>query len=206
MKYFIADLHLGDKYLFGDKRYYFKCMDQYREEILASLQLKLTNRDILFILGDIARSDLMSWRNKLPRCQLWLIPGNHDPTYKKCKEVFGKNIRSTIEVKIESKELNLKAKCFLSHYAHAFWPSSHYGSYHLYGHTHGSREHTLDEWMPQRRSLDVSPDNLLRQLDMLGPISEHEVLEHLSVRTGHDQVSFYRERDKILAIDPKALY
>jgi hypothetical protein len=43
-------------------------------------------------------------------------------------------------------------RIFVSHYPHAYWPRSHKGCLHVYGHVHAEREATLDAALPGRRS------------------------------------------------------
>lgn len=188
IKYFISDPHLGHgKVLIGPRKEYFPTMEDWNRHILNEMQK--CKSGILYILGDLSMEEPAKWRNKLPKCA-WLIHGNHDGSMQKCLSSFGKQFAITREVKIGPK----KERCWLSHYAHAFWPASHHGSYHLYGHTHDQREDTLDEWMPERRSMDVSPETIFRLIGEFRPISEFEVLDILSKRKGHDHVSFYKGR------------
>ncbi len=63
------------------------------------------------------------------------------------------------------------------------------------------REETLDNIYPQRRSMDVGLDNAVKVLGEYRPFSEQEIWDILSVRYGHDRVSFYREYQKELYTD-----
>jgi calcineurin-like phosphoesterase family protein len=64
-----------------------------------------------------------------------------------------------------------KRLVWMSHYAHRVWPSSHKGSYHIYGHTHG----VLPD---HRRSHDVGVD-----ANNYAPVSFEE-LDQLMVSKG----------------------
>lgn len=187
MKYFTADLHLDHaKVLVGERGRCFPTIEQWSDHILAEINRVVKPADTLYILGDFAfkRPDL--WRAKIRCGDVWLIVGNHDPSQLQLDAAFGKGkARLTYETHV------CETPCFLSHYAHAFWPKSHHGACHLYGHNHGQRESTLNEWMPQRRSMDVCPEVVYRLLGEWRPISEEEIHARLSLRTGHDPVSFY---------------
>lgn len=61
-----------------------------------------------------------------------------------------------------------KVRIWLSHYAHRVWPQSHYGSFHLYGHSHGNLPD--DE---RSLSFDVGIDVLN------APISYNDVVERM---------------------------
>jgi len=73
-----------------------------------------------------------------------------------------------------------------------FWDSSHRDGFHLYGHIHNHRlrEYAMDQFMPGRRSMDVSPESSLIRLGDFRPFSEDDVYEILSRRSGHDKVDY----------------
>lgn len=186
MRWFSADPHLGHgKVMVGPRGNNFATIEEWNEHTLGTYRV-VKKSDELFILGDLSMEQPEKWRHLLPK-QTWLIHGNHDGSEAKCKRAFGSRFRHTMMTKIGDQP------CWLSHYPHAFWPASHKGSFSLYGHVHDQRESTLDEWMPQRRSMDVSPETVFRLLGEFRPINEFEILEVLKDREGHDQVSFYKK-------------
>jgi calcineurin-like phosphoesterase family protein len=187
MKWFISDLHLDNTTLFpGIRKDTFGTMAKWQEAMIDGIRRSVRKNDQLFLLGDIAYSakELFKWRLKMTG-QVWLIKGNHDPSDRACEQVFGRQFRYAFETSIA------KTPCWLSHYAHAFWPKAHRGAYHLYGHCHGKREETLDTWMPGRRSLEVSPEVLVGITGEWRPISDSELYHYLNDQPGHDHVSFY---------------
>jgi calcineurin-like phosphoesterase family protein len=191
MKWFISDLHLDNKRLFeGFRKDHFGTMEAWQEAMIDGIRRSVRKTDQLFLLGDIAYDpkELFRWRRKMPG-QVWLIKGNHDPSDAACERVFGRQFRYGFETKIAG------TRYWLSHYPHAFWPDSHNGSCHLYGHCHGKREETLDTWMPQRRSMEVSPEVLYGITSEWRPIGEMEIWAWMHDRTGHDHVSFYDKWD-----------
>ena len=192
MKYFIADLHFEhERVLIGARKEHFPTIEQWNEGMIDAIRSRVTKRDTLFILGDMVMHGIKAmakWRMRLVG-DCWLIRGNHDPSVAACQRIFGKTrVRDTFDA-----ELLGGHRCFLSHYAHAYWPSSHRGSFHCYGHNHGQREETLDALFPARRSMDVGPENIFRKLGKWGPISEVEILDLLEDQPGHDLVSFYHD-------------
>lgn len=187
-KWFIADPHLGhEKVLIGSRKDHFPTIDVWNKHILNEMR-KCGNGGELFILGDLSMEAVDKWKPKLPKSS-FLIHGNHDGTVSKCARIFKDRFAQCREIFIGPD----RAKCWLSHYAHAFWPASHHGSYHLYGHCHDQREATLDEWMPMRRSMDCSPETIFRTIGEWRPINEFEILEVLKDREGHDQLEFYHK-------------
>lgn len=189
IRWFIADLHLGHERGFSLTKIrtrHFSSMKEWTNMIIENTNKVVAKRDQLFLLGDFAAKDIAYWKQRF-KGDLWLIKGNHDPSTRQCKKVFGSQVRDTFMTKLD------KNPCWLSHYPHAFWPKSHYGSYHLYGHMHGQREDFLNEMMPQRRSLDVCPEVIFEIIGEWRPISEFEILEYLKDREGHDPVEYYHQ-------------
>lgn len=81
--------------------------------------------------------------------------GPNPRTYKDDRDcmfdVYAQELFSSVQY---YKELKLNGRrIILSHYAHRVWNKSHHGSYHLYGHSHG----TID-LKPYGRSMDVGVD------------------------------------------------
>jgi calcineurin-like phosphoesterase family protein len=189
MKFFTADPHLGHgKVMVGPRGNNFSDIEEWNNHFIGQCKRLVKSSDELFIIGDLSMERPELWRKYLPK-QTWLIHGNHDGSDAKCRHAFGNRFRYVMMTKIG----DAKHECWLSHYPHAFWPGSHKGSYHLFGHVHDQRSDTLDEWMPQRRSMDVCPEAVFRLLGEFRPINEHEVLEVLKDREGHDQVDFYKK-------------
>jgi calcineurin-like phosphoesterase family protein len=92
----------------------------------------VTNDDIVYHLGDFSFGDNVEYYlRRLNGKEHHLILGNHDR-----KNRIGNNFSSVQDVAL----LNMKRypNIWLSHYAHRVWPSSHRGSIHLFGHSHGN--------------------------------------------------------------------
>lgn len=157
---------------------------------------KIVHRgDTLWHLGDFAWKDAGIWRKKIRCKNVNLIWGNHD---KKSNAKYFSRTLDTFIQKIGPD--NDKQKCFLSHYPHAYWPASHHGSMHLYGHCHGQREQTLDTLFPGRRSMDVGVDEAFRRFGSYRPFTEDEVYEILiegNSMNHHDPIEFYKEYQNV---------
>jgi calcineurin-like phosphoesterase family protein len=187
MNWFIADTHL-DHVLVGPRGNRFPTINDWRGHFYKEVRNKVKKADRLYILGDFVghTKDIHKFRTHLGSIQCILIRGNHDPSVAKCKAAFGKcNVFDTLMVKV------CGVPTWLSHYAHAYWPKSHRGSYHLYGHTHDQREETLDCAFPDRQSTDVSPETCFRLFGHWGPVSEEELHTYFRQFSGHDDVRFY---------------
>jgi calcineurin-like phosphoesterase family protein len=139
--------------------------------------------DILWHLGDFSwgrKNDLVSaarrYRERINCHNVFLVMGNHD------REDIGR----VFDAFHDYKEIKVgKANIVLSHYAHCFWNRSHYGSWMLYGHAHGSAEEWLDAHMPGRLSMDVGVDNIARITGEYRPISSEEISTMFSSKKGY---------------------
>ena len=95
--------------------------------------------DTIFVLGDIACATDKKITHNLPGIlerlngHIILVRGNHDTyTTQKIMAEHGHIVCDYYEYKID------KNLICMSHYLHAAWNRSRYGSVHLFGHHHGS--------------------------------------------------------------------
>ena len=160
-----SDFHFGHKNIvkgvseWGDPSRCrdFSTVEEMNEAIIESINSTVPADGILFHLGDWSfggYENIEKFRRLIKCKNIYHCYGNHDhhiqrnpltlqPLFKECfyyKEIYvGKKL------------------AVLSHYAFRVWNRSHKGSYHLYGHSHGSLP-------PIGRSLDVGWDVWKRPL------------------------------------------
>lgn len=187
MKHFTADPHFGDERAVNFPERKGHTVDSWAEFVLDLLNTRVNRSDELFILGDFCLKDLAKWRMKIRCNNVWLIKGNHDPSDAACKAVFGEQFRHTYAGKVKDQQ------CWMSHYPHMAWPSSHHGSFHLHGHLHDQRSQYWDSIWADRRMLDVAPESYLRIHGEFDIWSEDEVYDYMMARKGHDDVEWYRK-------------
>lgn len=180
--FFTSDTHLSHDAL-GLSFRQFETIEHHNDAIMDGINKAVGVHDRLFVLGDFCWRGEESWVAKIRCKNLHLIFGNHDKA--KLGKLF-KTAEDTSEVKIQGR------KVFLSHYPHAFWPASHHGSLHLYGHVHAQHEIPLDVLFPGRRSMDCGVDNAFRLVGEYRPFSEDEIVGMLADRPGHYHVKTYR--------------
>lgn len=176
MKFFTSDCHFGHDAI--AKLRGFEDSSIHDETLLGLINYYVRRNDILFILGDFAWTKPGKYRQMIDCKTVYLIAGNHDKV-QASKRVFGGNFRETMMVKIRDQ------RAWLSHYPHTYWPSSHHGSLHLYGHMHSEYEWVMDYNAPSRRAMDVCPDNACKLLGSPCPFSEDFVYTYLTARVGH---------------------
>lgn len=186
MRHFIADLHLDHEGVLEMSGRLFRNIYEHDQCMIAQVNRYVSPNDTLYVLGDVGWNSIDAYMDQILCKNIHLIWGNHD------KNSFGKKFKTyqdVLEIKIGQKPN--QHKLFMSHYAHAYWPSSHHGAFHIYGHTHRQREATLDAAFPGRRSIDVGVDNALHILGEYRPFNEVELIEMLGSRPGHDLIAFY---------------
>ena len=105
-----------------------------------------------------------------------LIWGNHD--YRDIGHLFERTY-DRYRLKWQGERI------ILCHCAHAVWEDSHRGGWNLYRHSHTTAEEALDQFMPQRRSMDVGVDNAFRIFGEYRPIALEEIRDLFRTRTGH---------------------
>jgi calcineurin-like phosphoesterase family protein len=182
-RFFTADTHFGHGTI-ADLRG-FADTEEHDARILAWINMMVSKRDELFILGDFAWKNPGKYRSQIQCQHVRLVKGNHDKPMAN-RNVFGET-PEILRTKIRD------VRTVLSHYPQAHWDGSHRGAFHLYGHTHATKEAHLDAAFPGRRSIDVGIDNAMRLLFMPRPFSEVELYILLSARPGHDILKQYEQ-------------
>jgi calcineurin-like phosphoesterase family protein len=104
--------------------------------------------DTLYHLGDFCwRNSLVGhYRARINCRKIVLIRGNHEGGRDGLRKHFSA-VEDLLEVKVNNQLI------VMCHYAMKVWNKSHYGTWHLYGHSHGS---LFDD--PHSRSIDVGVD------------------------------------------------
>jgi calcineurin-like phosphoesterase family protein len=198
MRYFIADCHFGHenlvmtfpRYWPGTKEL-FASIEEHDDYLIKAINGTVGAADELHVLGDFAWKTPGKYRAQIKCKHIYLTRGNHDKPGK-CRNVFGEipYIRLTKLRNGQGKHL----PAVLCHTPMAFWPGSHRGWTHFYGHCHGRREDTMDRWLGRdRRSLDVSVDNIYKLTGSFTPLDEVQLYDWMIVRAGHDRPEFYPE-------------
>lgn len=148
--YFTADLHVGHKHILRLDGRPWDSIHEHDNAMSLNMvpQTQDKNRSPqLWILGDVGyRADHVKRLMASLRphwAKIHLVRGNHD-------DKAAWKLRDLFDTAQEAFYLRVAPdlRFYLSHYAHRVWRNSHYGSYHLHGHSHGG----LAKW---GRSMDV---------------------------------------------------
>jgi calcineurin-like phosphoesterase family protein len=97
-------------------------------------------QDVVYHLGDVfwlPSGEAKALRGRL-NGRICLVRGNHDRTADSFKTCF-EWVKDYCELKVEDEDAaGRKQLIVLCHYAMRVWNRSHYGAWHLFGHSHGT--------------------------------------------------------------------
>lgn len=186
--FFSSDFHFGQinickgTTVWEDGWRDFENPNEMDEELLENINKMIGENDVLYYNGDFAFGGIKNIPKyrKLIRCKtIHYILGNHDQHIRSNKIVDGIPLKSlfTSVQEVLEKKINGQ-RMFLSHYAHRVWDKSHYGSVHLYGHSHDS----LDVHGYYGRSMDIGIDSAFRLKGKYKPFSFEEVMDIMNSR------------------------
>lgn len=196
MIWFTADLHLNHQKALEFAGRDFPDTAAMDELLIHNINRYVRREDELYVLGDFCWGARFAghYRQRIKCRRVHMIWGNHD------KESMGRVFTTRRDVAMvkthmldcTSQRAGEFVSIWLSHYPHCYWPKSHWGAPHLYGHMHRQREELLDSLFPGRRAMDVGVDAVYKLVGEYRPMSEFEVVKMLLARPGHDPISYYR--------------
>lgn len=196
--FFISDTHFGHENIIKFTHRRHSSIESHDESIIENINDLVKKRDYLYHLGDFCWGDTARKQTEFAKeilsrivCKnIHLVMGNHDPCTNdgQPREDFAKLFKTCTNYKSiripETTQLKnffdcTRRKVILCHYAIRSWHGMHGGSYHLYGHSHGT--------LPDNgtRSFDVGVDETAAYQEdgLLRPISSFEVCERLMNRS-----------------------
>lgn len=153
-----ADLHIGHEKIIYHCRRPFENKAEHDEIIIKNYNDTVGKDDHVYILGDITYKQ---HEHLIERLNGWkhIILGNHDVAKNyygmmsdpKYKIICVKDVHFLKYRMVDEEGKSFKRHVWLSHYPHRSWKNSYHGSYHAFGHCHGT--------MPNHgRSMDVGVD------------------------------------------------
>jgi calcineurin-like phosphoesterase family protein len=178
--WFVADLHFGHANVIRYSGRPYADLDDMHRQLVANWNAVVRPRDYVIILGDLA---MVNRRNRDQmyalvaglKGQKCLVYGNHDEYIEKHAEwqklfLWCDKFRM---LRLPDAEGNARGQqhIFVCHYAMRVWPELHYGTWQLYGHSHGK----LTE-LPGYLAMDVGVD----ATQLYRPISYAEVKAHMA--------------------------
>jgi calcineurin-like phosphoesterase family protein len=156
--YFTADTHFYHENIIRYCNRPFKNVEEMNETIIANWNSVVRPVDCVYVIGDFIfgspKKQIERLKEVVKRLKgnIFLIKGSHDRLESYQPSLLGDDAERfhifedrLVTISIENQEI------VLCHYALRVWPKSHYGAWHLYGHSHGR----LGDW---GKSLDVGVD------------------------------------------------
>ncbi len=133
--WFISDTHFGHEAIIKHSSRPFANADEMDDKLEKNWNSVVRPGDTVYHLGDfVMRSRHRTISEYLKRLngKIILIKGNHDDRPDREYNGFSEVYEGIHEIWLDNKAI------ILCHYAMRTWNKSHYKSWHLYGHSHGS--------------------------------------------------------------------
>lgn len=128
--WFTSDTHFGHANIIKYCNRPFASVEEMDRTLISNWNSKIQPNDIVHHLGDFCFGHFERYKKQL-NGKIHFIEGNHD------KEAF--NFRNSFDSYKKFNEIRVNGqKIVLCHYALRVWNKSHHGSWHLYGHSHGT--------------------------------------------------------------------
>ena len=160
-----ADLHFDHAAILKHTGRPFRDLDDMNRSLVEKWNDLVHKRDLVYILGDFAFKNHAHWLDQLNGKKI-LILGNHDEMSQKCLEKF-REVHESHFCKING------VWVYLNHYACLTWQNCHYGTYHLFAHSH-------DRIETMNLSMDVGVDTPLANY---APIPWENIVKQMDIRT-----------------------
>lgn len=166
-----SDQHYGHANIIEYCKRPFSNVDEMDATMILRHNEVVDKEDKVYIVGDFTLGDFKMFSKYYYQLNgiKFFIPGSHDWRWIESYSGWRDGIQHLCEplLTIES-GIDSRLPVVLCHYAMRVWDRSHYGSYHLYGHSHGN--------LPGiGRSMDIGVDT-----NNFYPYNLYEVLERLN--------------------------
>lgn len=125
--FFTSDFHFGHKLMCQTRK--FASIEEHDETIISNFNSLVKYSDITYFLGDFCWSDFNRYINRL-NGNFHFIKGNHDKQVPNSNKILSYN-EGYKNIYIGKQPITL------CHFQMATWEKSHFGAWHIYGHTHG---------------------------------------------------------------------
>lgn len=152
MIHFTSDLHFGHKNVIHFCNRPYSSVEEMDDALIKNWNNNVGINDTVYSLGDMFFANISRIEEILSQLNgnIVYVHGNHCNTViNQSSRILQKKLMHSIssykEIKIEGIPI------ILFHYGMRVWNKQHYGSWHLYGHSHGNLE-------PMGKSVDVGVD------------------------------------------------
>ncbi len=159
--FFTSDYHLGHANIIKYSNRPYSSVEEMNEAIIENHNRCIKKNDDVYFLGDFCFGDANRFLYRL-NGNIYFIRGSHDRSL----DMAGINmpLLEYINVQVPGNRNQLIALC---HTCMRIWDKSHYGSWHLFGHSHGhldtcnlSFDVGIDSPITNRRPMELSEISL----------------------------------------------
>lgn len=158
--WFTADTHFGHANVIAYCERPYQTASEMDEALIANWNQAVRPDDTVYHLGDFTLGGKKQAETYFPLLngRVSIIPGGHDKQWVSKGEYLSKSGHPVVilpplqTIKVSLSGMDKPQILVLCHYAMRVWDRSHYGSWQLYGHSHGNLP-------PLPNSLDVGVDN-----------------------------------------------
>lgn len=177
MYFFTSDTHFGHKNIIKFSNRNFQTIEEMDTALIKNWNAIVSPNDYVYHLGDFAFCSIERVESILSQLNgnKQFIFGNHD-------KVIRSNSQRLLDKRLFMSTNNAleiywnKTMFYLHHYGCRVWNKSHYGSIHLYGHSHGSLP-------PHGKSVDVGVDApFITGKPEYRPYSAEEIIRYMNTR------------------------
>jgi len=157
--WFTADTHFGHGNVIRYNQRPFSSVSEMDGALIDNWNEVIQPNDTIYHLGDftLLGKKLADYYFQLLNGRIHVIPGGHDRRWNRKHDFFSISghavvvLPPLVTIKVPLPNSTQQQLIILCHYSMRVWDRSHYGSWHLYGHSHGN--------LPLlRNSLDVGVD------------------------------------------------
>lgn len=149
--FFTADTHFQHANIIKYCNRPFPSVGEMDEALIRNWNSVVGPSDVTYHLGDFSFRDPSQYLRRL-NGHIYFVHGNHDKPMKHYQTIHDRERKVTFLPALAEATVECQT-IVLCHYSLRTWNKSHYGVWHLYGHSHG----TLPD-DPHARSLDVGVD------------------------------------------------
>jgi calcineurin-like phosphoesterase family protein len=174
-KLFCSDLHISHRNIckFTDRKLV-TTQEDHDQWLIEIWNKQVTNSDLVYILGDVSFGKFDYTQEVLSQMkgQKIVIKGNHDNEQNLIKLTKSDTI---VAWKMYDEIEILDTKTCLFHFAISSWHRQHYGSWHLFGHSHGA-------FNPPGKCLDVGIDSSYNYFGEHRLFTEQDVVDIMQTK------------------------
>lgn len=183
--WFTSDTHFGHaNFIRGTSKWKdtrmcrpFDTVEEHDDTLITAINDCVHRDDVLIHLGDFCfpskAKTVNEYRERITCQNVWVLPGNHDKIYA-LKYATNMLMLPPGIYELPAASSESRPDIIMCHYAMRVWNKSHFGTWHLFGHSHGQLSIPDDSL-----SMDVGVDTNSRW----GPYNMEMIAAHMKTKT-----------------------